>query len=97
MRMYFKTNPLMPVHNLIMGIRMYMKGRIGLSVDKSARSLIHQGKVDDGVLNMIEMAFRACDPCHGCATHSLVGEMPVEILVRSSTDGQIIRTFTRGR
>jgi O-6-methylguanine DNA methyltransferase len=29
---------------------------------------------------MVEMAFRAYDPCHGCATHSLPGEMP--LLVR---------------
>lgn len=49
--------------------------RIALSVDKAARSLISEGNVDDGVLNMIEMAFRAYDPCHGCATHALPGRM----------------------
>ena len=25
---------------------------------------------------MVEMAFRAYDPCFGCATHSLPGQMP---------------------
>lgn len=54
--------------------------RIALSVDKAAKGLIKAGKVDDGILNMIEMAFRAYDPCHGCATHSLPGQMP--LLVR---------------
>lgn len=69
--------------------------RIALSVDKSARSLIHEGKVDDGVLNMIEMAFRAYDPCHGCATHSLAGEMPMEIIVRDSQDGRVLQRIQR--
>ena len=27
----------------------------------------------EGLLNMVEMAFRAYDPCFGCATHSLPG------------------------
>ncbi len=51
--------------------------RIALSVDKAARGLISNGNVDDGILNMIEMAFRAYDPCHGCATHALPGQMPL--------------------
>ena len=51
--------------------------RIALSVDKAARGLISNGNVDDGILNMIEMAFRAYDPCHGCATHALPGRMPL--------------------
>lgn len=50
--------------------------RIALSVDKAAKRLIKKGAVDDGILNMIEMAFRAYDPCHGCATHALPGQMP---------------------
>ncbi len=54
--------------------------RIAMSVDKSAKGLIRAGKVDDGILNMVEMAFRAYDPCHGCATHALPGQMP--LLVR---------------
>jgi F420-non-reducing hydrogenase large subunit len=33
------------------------------------------------VLNMIEMAFRAYDPCFGCATHALPGEMPMVVKV----------------
>ena len=69
--------------------------RIALSVDKAARSLIHQDKVDDGVLNMVEMAFRAYDPCHGCATHALPGEMPFEILVRDLGDGRVLRRIQK--
>ena len=65
--------------------------RIALSVDKAARSLIKGGKVDDGLLNMIEMAFRAYDPCHACATHSLPGHMPLTLEFRDM-NGRIIRT-----
>ncbi|MBZ5581936.1 MAG: Ni/Fe hydrogenase subunit alpha [Acidobacteriia bacterium] len=47
--------------------------RISMSVEKAARALVSASTVDDGVLNMVEMAFRAYDPCLGCATHSLGG------------------------
>ncbi len=55
--------------------------RIAMSVDKAARGLISKGQIDDKILNMVEMAFRAYDPCHGCATHSLPGEMPLIVRV----------------
>ncbi len=45
--------------------------RIAMSVDKAARSLIKKGQVTDGLLNMVEMAFRTYDPCFGCASHAL--------------------------
>jgi F420-non-reducing hydrogenase large subunit len=57
-------------------------GRIAMSVEKAAKGLIHAGKVNDGLLNMIEMAFRAYDPCNGCATHTLPGEMPLLVRIR---------------
>jgi len=28
---------------------------------------------------MVEMAFRAYDPCYACATHTLPGQMPLDI------------------
>ncbi|UCD18411.1 MAG: Ni/Fe hydrogenase subunit alpha, partial [Candidatus Zixiibacteriota bacterium] len=55
--------------------------RIALSVDKAARGFISKGQVNDGILNMVEMAFRAYDPCHGCATHALPGQMPLIVKV----------------
>jgi len=51
--------------------------RIAMSVEKAAKGLIHQGKVTEGLLNMVEMAFRAYDPCLGCATHTLPGHLPL--------------------
>ncbi len=65
-----------------------------MSVDKAARNLIKEGKVNDGLLNMVEMAFRAYDPCFGCATHTLPGEMPMQVTLRS-LDGGVIRELRR--
>ena len=56
--------------------------RIAMSVEKAAKKLIKGGDVPEGLLNMVEMAFRAYDPCLGCATHSLPGSMPLWIQVR---------------
>jgi len=58
--------------------------RIAMSIEKAARSLISGGNVPDGILNKVEMAFRAYDPCLGCATHSLPGSMPLLIRVRDA-------------
>jgi len=67
---------------------------INMSIEKAAKSLIHNGEVPDGILNMIEMAFRAYDPCHACATHSLPGRMPLEVNVYDS-NGDLIRRLKR--
>jgi F420-non-reducing hydrogenase large subunit len=66
---------------------------INMSVEKAAKSLIKKGKVPEGILNMIEMAFRAYDPCHACATHSLTGRMPLEVNVYDS-HGELVKTLT---
>jgi len=68
--------------------------RIAMSVDKAARHLVRGGQVDDGLLNRIEMAFRAYDPCHGCATHSLPGQMPLVVRILEP-DGRVARELRR--
>ncbi|UCG28422.1 MAG: nickel-dependent hydrogenase large subunit, partial [Bacteroidales bacterium] len=68
---------------------------ICMSLKKAAQGLIKKGvEVTDGILNMVEMAFRAYDPCFSCATHSLPGEMPLIVNFRDST-GKLIRTVKR--
>ncbi|MDH5634481.1 MAG: nickel-dependent hydrogenase large subunit, partial [Candidatus Bathyarchaeota archaeon] len=67
---------------------------INMSVRDAAKGLIHGGRVDDGVLNRVEMAFRAYDPCMGCATHFAVGQMPLEIRVYDSRR-RLIQTICR--
>ena len=66
--------------------------RIAMSVDKAAKGVIHDGQVDDGILNKIEMAFRAYDPCHGCATHALAGQMPLIVRIHGPL-GDVLRTI----
>ena len=68
--------------------------RIAMSVDKAARSVIRGGVVDDGLLNLVEMAFRAYDPCHGCATHALPGQMPLLIRIYNPR-GELVRELRR--
>lgn len=52
---------------------------ICMSIKKAAQNFIKDGKVDEGLLNMVEMAYRAYDPCYACGTHSLPGQMPLII------------------
>jgi F420-non-reducing hydrogenase large subunit len=54
-------------------------GAINMSIRDAAKGIIKKGKVNDGLLNMVEMAFRAYDPCFACATHTLPGGMPLEV------------------
>jgi F420-non-reducing hydrogenase large subunit len=63
---------------------------ISMSVKKAAQSLIKKGTVvHEGLLNMIEMAFRLYDPCFGCATHSLPGQMPLQVTIRDANGDPI--------
>jgi F420-non-reducing hydrogenase large subunit len=67
---------------------------ICLAIKKAAQGVIRRGKpITDGVLNRIEMAFRAFDPCFLCATHSL-GQMPLELVIKQR-DGQVIERVKR--
>jgi len=80
--------------NLIVGTT-NNNAAICMSLKKAAQGIIKKGvKVDDGALNMVEMAFRAYDPCFSCATHHRPGEMPLILIFRDSS-GNIIRTIKR--
>jgi F420-non-reducing hydrogenase large subunit len=67
---------------------------ISMSIEKAARGFIKGDKVNDGLLNMVEMAFRAYDPCLACATHSLPGKMPLEVKIFNNK-GEEIRTLRK--
>ena len=63
---------------------------ISMSINKAAKSLIKNGTVvNEGLLNMVEMAVRAYDPCFGCATHSLPGQMPLELTIRDADGNEV--------
>jgi F420-non-reducing hydrogenase large subunit len=67
---------------------------IHMMTKRVAGTLIKPGvEPDQGILNMVEMAFRAFDPCYSCATHSLPGEMPLEVQIIKG--GKPYREFRR--
>ena len=67
---------------------------MNLSVRKAATALIKNWQVSDGLLNAVEMAYRAYDPCNSCATHTLPGQMPMDAVIRRS-DGSVYKTMSR--
>lgn len=54
-------NGLITKANMIVGTT-HNVAPINMSVNQAARALIHDGKVDEGILNQVEMAVRAYDP-----------------------------------
>jgi len=67
---------------------------ICMSVNRAAKGLIKDGVVNDGLLNMVEMAFRAYDPCFGCATHSMPGQMPLVVEIKDP-EGNIVKRLSQ--
>jgi len=43
---------------------------------------------------MLEMCFRAYDPCFSCSTHALPGQMPMEVKI-FNTKKELIKTVKR--
>jgi F420-non-reducing hydrogenase large subunit len=68
---------------------------ISMSVKKAAQALIKPGKkITEGLLNRIEMAWRPYDPCFGCATHTLPGQAPMEVVIYNSK-GEVVERLHR--
>ncbi|HVP99976.1 MAG TPA: nickel-dependent hydrogenase large subunit, partial [Candidatus Thermoplasmatota archaeon] len=70
-------------------------GAITMSVRDAAKGVIKNGVVNDGLLNKVEMAFRAYDPCFGCATHTLPGGMPLTVNIYDH-EKKLRQTIARG-
>jgi len=86
-------NGIVTAMNLIVATTHNYAG-INLAVRNAARGVIKGGDVDEGKLNMVEMAFRAYDPCMACATHALPGKTPLEFDIYDA-DGNLRRTIKR--
>ena len=70
-------------------------GAMALSIKKAAKKLIRRDReLTEGILNMIEMAFRAYDPCLSCATHTIPGQMPLHVRLRD-LEGNVIDELIR--
>ncbi len=63
------------------------------AVDSVAKTYIKGPEVHEGLLNRVEAAIRAHDPCLSCSTHA-VGQMPIEIKV-VDPDGNELQTISR--
>jgi len=77
--------------NLIVGTT-HNNAPINMSVKKTAMDLIKDGKYDQGILNRVEMAIRAYDPCLSCATHNLDGSIAVKVEIVDAS-GKVVKTF----
>lgn len=63
------------------------------AVDSVAKTYINGQVVREGLLNRVEAAVRAYDPCLSCSTHA-VGQMPISIEMMDS-EGNLIQTISR--
>jgi len=80
---------LLTMVNLVVGTT-NNNAAMSLSINKAARSFIKAGTVvEEGLLNRIEMAYRAYDPCLGCATHSLPGRIALQVSIRDAQGNPI--------
>jgi F420-non-reducing hydrogenase large subunit len=94
---HYKTdrNGIITEANLIVGTT-NNNAPITMSIKRAAEGVIKKGvAITDGMLNRIEMAFRAYDPCFGCATHSLPGQMPLEVIVHDAETGEVVDAARR--
>jgi NAD-reducing hydrogenase large subunit len=63
------------------------------AVREVAKKYLNGREITEGLLNHIEVAIRAFDPCLSCATHAL-GQMPLEVAIVGA-DGTVIDEATR--
>lgn len=63
------------------------------AVDSVAKTYVTGPVVQEGMLNRVEAAIRAYDPCLSCSTHA-VGQMPLTIEVMDS-QGNLTQTLSR--
>jgi F420-non-reducing hydrogenase large subunit len=57
------------------------KGAICMSIRNAAKKFIQNNNINEGLLNRIEMFFRAYDPCFACASHNLPGKLPFNVKI----------------
>jgi len=79
--------------NLIVSTTHNNEGMNRAVKDVAVQYLSGQDKITEGMLNHIEVAVRAYDPCLSCATHAL-GQMPLEVQLVDA-DGRLIDSRTQ--
>jgi len=64
-----------------------------MSVNEVAKEFVKGSKIEQGALNMVEMAVRCYDPCLSCASHA-IGQMPLVIELLAA-DGMVVDVVER--
>jgi len=59
---------------------------MNMAVNQAAKEMMNgQAKITEPMMNAVEVAIRAYDPCLSCATHAL-GQMPLEVVLKNNED-----------
>lgn len=64
---------------------------INLGLKNTAQKIINTATPPEGILNRMEMVIRAYDPCFSCATHTVAGKMPLEVVINGPEGRKVIR------
>jgi NAD-reducing hydrogenase large subunit len=67
---------------------------MNVAIREVARKYLDGRTLTEGLLNHIEVAVRAFDPCLSCATHA-VGRMPLSVDLLDA-DGSVASSMARG-
>ncbi len=63
---------------------------INLGLKNTAQKIITTATPAEGILNRMEMVIRAYDPCFSCATHSVAGKMPLEVVINGPEGKKVL-------
>jgi len=66
---------------------------MNVAIREVARRYLDGRKLTEGLLNHIEVAVRAFDPCLSCATHAM-GKMPLDVQLQDA-EGNVVDTLVR--
>lgn len=89
---WIDKNGLMTAANLIVATG-HNAWAMSHSVDMVARKYVEKSKLTEGMLNRVEAAIRAYDPCLSCSTHA-TGQMPMIVELRDS-QGELLDSIRR--
>jgi NAD-reducing hydrogenase large subunit len=92
---HYKTDPngMLTKVNLIVATG-HNNWAMSNSVDMVAKTFVDGKKLTEGMLNRVEAAIRAYDPCLSCSTHA-IGQMPM-VIELMEPDGTVVDRIARG-
>jgi F420-non-reducing hydrogenase large subunit len=64
---------------------------MNVGLKNTAQKIINTPTPAEGILNRMEMVIRAYDPCFSCATHTVAGKMPLEVVLNTPDGKKVLR------